>query len=188
MDPVELTLVIAAVIVVVLVAAALWWWSKRKRTRHLETRFGPEYRHEVETVGSRSKAEAELRAREKRVDRFEVRPLSVVDRDRFTQRWRRVQSDFVDQPAVAVREADNLITEVMRTRGYPVADRGEKEDDLSANHPEVAADYRTARRIAERNARSEATTEDLRQAMVKYRSLIDHLLAEDRPAKRSEVA
>jgi hypothetical protein len=188
MDQVELTILAAAVILVILVAAVLWWLKRRRRTHHLETRFGPEYRREVERAGGRSEAEAALRERETRVDRFEIRPLSTVDRDRFSQRWRRVQTDFVDQPSAAVRDADALVVEVMRARGYPVADDEEREVDLSANHPEVATDYRATRRIAERNARREATTEDLRQAMVHHRSLFDHLLDDDRPARKSEVA
>lgn len=168
---------IALAVVAVLVVAAVAWWAVRLRRRqHLRHHFGPEYEHAVHESGSKAKAEAELAEREKRVKDYEIHELTAAERDRFAQRWRAAQADFVDNPAVAVTQADALVQEVMVARGFPVADFNRRQADVSVEHPEVAHHYREARAIAHRNEEGEATTEDLRLAMKHYRSLFDALL------------
>lgn len=177
----------AAVVVVVLLGLAAWVVLRARRRRHLKSHFGPEYRHTVEETGSRNKAESELRQREKRVEKYELRTLSASERDRFAQHWRSVQATFVDDPSAAVTEADAVIRELLETRGFPVGDFEQRQADLSVRHPEVVHHYREAREIAARNRRADATTEDLRQAMKHYRTLFDSVLT-DQDQPKSEVA
>jgi hypothetical protein len=179
-------LIVAAIIVfgAVIVAAVLI--SRRRRSEHLRSHFGREYERAVETTGDRGKAEAELAAREKRVHRLDIRPLSPGARRDFTQRWAEVQARFVDDPPRAVAFADALLAEVMSARGYPVQDFEQRAGDISVDHPRVVEHYRTAHDIAERHRRAEASTEDLRQAMIHYRALFDELVNEGVPAPRVE--
>jgi hypothetical protein len=170
------TMIIVAAVVVVIAAVAIWWAWRRQRHSHLESRFGPEYRREIERQGNLSKAEATLAAREKRVARLHIKPLMADDAARFAHEWRAVQTRFVDDPNGAVTEADRLVGEVMLTRGYPVGNFEQQVADISVDHPDVVMNYRAAREIADQHARGEATTEDLRQAMVHYRALFRDLL------------
>ena len=124
----------------------------------------------------RSRAERELESREKRVERLHIRALDPRDRERFAEAWREDQKRFVDDPKGAVMEADRLVTEVMKARGYPVADFDERVDYISVDHPRVVENYRAARVIVDRHKRGEAGTEDLRQALIYYRALFDELL------------
>jgi FtsZ-interacting cell division protein ZipA len=176
-----------AVVAVVVVAALVWWATRERRSRHLRHRFGPEYDHTVEERGSRTEAEAELAERERRVEEYELHDLSAPERDRFAQRWRAAQAEFVDNPEAAATQADALVKEVMKARGFPVADFDQRQADVSVEHPDVAHHYREAREIARLNRKGEATTEDLRQAMKHYRSLFDALLT-GRQHQESEVA
>jgi hypothetical protein len=170
------TIIILAVAVVVIAGAAFWFYQKR-RTEHLSGRFGPEYDRTVNEFGSRQKAESELERRAKRVDHFPIRDLSREDRERFTEAWRADQARFVDEPAPAVQRAHELITEVMRARGYPVSAEFEQNaEDLSVEHPRVVEHYRVAYQIAGRRDRGEANTEDLRSAMKHYRALFEELV------------
>jgi hypothetical protein len=178
------TLLIALAIVAVLAVGA-WLFFQRRQSKHLQSRFGPEYEHEVEEKGSRRKAEAELAEREKRVKKLDVRPLEPGARDGFRHRWTEVQARFVDDPPGAVAEADDLLGEVMRTRGYPVSDFEQSAGDISVDHPEVVKHYRAGHDIAVRHERGEASTEELRQAMIHYRALFDELV-EDEGAKRRQ--
>ncbi len=174
----ELALIGALVVVLVAVIAALLLHRKR-RTKRLRTQFGSaEYARAVETGGNRRQAEAGLEKRTQRVEKFHVRPLAAGDRARFVESWRGVQARFVDGPAAAVTEADQLLGDVMSTRGYPVSDFEQTAADISVNYPLVLANYRTAHEIALRQTRGQATTEDLRQAMVHYRTLFDELISE----------
>lgn len=177
----------AAVVVVVLLALAAWGAVRARQRRSLKQRFGPEYRHAVEETGSRNKAENELRAREKRVEKYELRTLSASERDRFAQHWRSVQATFVDDPPAAVTEADGLVKELLETRGFPVGDFQQRQADLSVQHPQVVHHYREAREIAARNRTGDASTEDLRRAMKHYRTLFDTVLT-DQSHPESEVA
>lgn len=178
---------IALLIVALLVGAIVAWFvMQRRRSSQLQSRFGAEYDRTVETVGSRRHAESELEERQKRVSTLDIRPLSPVDRDRFSDQWQAIQARFVDEPTTAVVEADELLTEVMRTRGYPTGDFEQKAADLSVDHPRFVENYRAAHTIKTRRGQGQATTEDLRQAMIHYRALFDHLI-EDGVAERVEV-
>ena len=170
------TLILIAAVVAIAIAALAWFALARQRRVHLRTRFGPEYDRAVEDAGDPRKAEAVLSEREKRVLSYHIRDLSTEERNRFTDAWKRVQAQFVDDPAAAVTEADLLVTEVMTTRGYPMADFDRRAEDLTVNYPNVVHHYREARGIAVRHSRKAATTEDLRQALVHYRALFADLL------------
>ena len=176
------------VIVLVAVAAAIavFVFYRRHYTERLRKHFGAEYDRTVESKGSQREAERELIAREKRVEGFQIRPLVLEDRNRYAEAWKVTQKRFVDQPGAAVREADELVQQVMRARGYPVADFEQRVADISVHHPRVVHNYRIARDLAERNRKGEATTEDLRQALVAYRDLFVDLLDEEVPSKKEK--
>ncbi len=176
-----------AIIAGVLVAAVLiWYLVKQARSRELQRDFGPEYDRTMARAGDRGLAESDLRERRERVDALDVRPLSRSDHDRFASEWTKVQAEFVDAPAEAVTDADELIQQVMATRGYPVEDFDRRAADVSVEHPEVVENYRSAHSIAVKEAREDgdANTEALRKAMVYYRSLFDELLVVDDGAAR----
>lgn len=174
----EMALVIGLVVVLVAGVTAFLWHRKR-RTERLRTQFGgAEYARAVEKGGTRRHGEAGLEERAQRVEGFHVRPLAASDRAHFVESWRGVQARFVDGPAGAVTEADHLLGDVMSTRGYPVSDFEQRAADISVDHPMVLENYRTAHEIALRQTRGQATTEDLRQAMVHYRTLFDELVNE----------
>ena len=170
-----LALIVGAVFLVLVVLAAIAAQRKRRRA-HLQQRFGPEYARAVHDLGGRLKGEAELAEREKRVGRFTIVRLSPEEAARFSQAWAGVQSRFVDNPQVALAEADSLVRELMQRRGYPVADFETRAADISVDHPVVVEHYRAAQSIALRDRSGEATTEDLRRAVVHYRVLFDDLL------------
>lgn len=174
----ELALMIALIVVVAVGVGAFLLYRKR-RTAKLQTRFGgAEYARALEKDGSRRQAEAGLEMRAQRVEKFQVRPLTAGDRTRFVELWRKVQARFVDGPAGAVTEADQLLGDVMSTRGYPVSDFEQRAADISVDHPLVMENYRTAHEIALRQIKGQANTEDLRQAMVHYRTLFEELVNE----------
>jgi hypothetical protein len=169
------TAIVIAVIVVAVVAAAAVI-VRQRRTRALKDRYGAEYRTAVAETGDRSKAEAELRRREKRVKAFHIRPLEPAEARRFQARWADVQARFVDDPGAAVADADRVLGEAMQARGYPVSDFEQRAEDLSVEHPKLVSDYRIAHDVARRHGRGEAGTEDLRRAMIHYRDLFDDLV------------
>jgi hypothetical protein len=170
-------IVVLAVIVIIGIAALMYF--RRRRTEGLRTRFGgPEYARTVEESGSRKRAEAGLDARKERVEGFHIRPLASGDRTRFEESWRKVQARFVDSPGGAVTEADQFLGDVMSTRGYPVSDFEQRAADISVDHPLVLTNYRVAHEIALRQTQGKATTEDLRQAMIHYRTLFEELVGE----------
>lgn len=168
-----IVIIIAAIVVAAVVA---WLALNKRRSQHLQTRFGPEYDRAIQERGNRQRAEDELEQREKRVKRLDIRPLDTRDRARFADAWRADQARFVDDPNGAVGEADRLVQEVMRARGYPVAEFEQRVDDISVDHPHVVQNYRAACAIVQRQKRGEASTEDLRKALVNYRDLFDELL------------
>ena len=174
----ETLMLIGTVVVVLLVGIAVWAYASRRRRVSLRERFGPEYERTVQAVGP-TRAEAVLRERADRVSRFNLRKLTQDQADAFAREWRRVQGRFVDDPAGAVGEADQLVTQVMTARGYPLEDFDRRADDLSVDHPVVVQNYRTARALALRRQRNEAGTEEMRQAVVNYRALFDELLEVD---------
>jgi len=170
------------VIAVIVVAAAVvllaaWLYMRRCRSLQLRDRFGPEYERTVrERGGSSRRAEEELEERVKRVDKFDLRPLSESERQRYFERWMEVQRRFVDDPKFAVFSADDLITEVMRAEGYPMADFEQRAADISVEHPLLVSNYRVAHDIALREHRGETNTEELRKAIVHFRFLFEQLL------------
>lgn len=167
---------ILVAVVVVLIAAIAWVMTRSRRQRaHLKDRFGPEYERTVERAGSRKDAERDLLHREERREELDIRPLERVEREEYLARWEAMQGTFVDAPAVAVREADLLLQDVMRTRGYPVEDFEERAATVSVDHPRVVDHYRAAHRVAERQGAEDVSTEDLRQALLHYRQLFEEL-------------
>ncbi|WP_225829994.1 hypothetical protein [Streptomyces sp. NK08204] len=170
-----LAIIIPIVVVVALAAVAV---SLLMRRRRLRERFGPEYERTVERADSRRAAEQELRAREKRHDALEIKPLPSAARDRYTREWSSVQQEFVDRPEDAVHDADRLVTSLMRDRGYPTEGFEQQMKDLSVEHGRTLEHYRAAHEVESLTTRSRATTEQLRGAMVHYRALFDELLAD----------
>jgi len=173
---------------IALIAAGVigWYLWSRRRSEQLRSRFGPEYDRTVHEAGDVRKAEASLQARAKRVERLQLRPLTPEEASRFSAAWQQVQAQFVDDPKGAITGADRLVGEVMTARGYPVADFDQRVEDISVDHPDVVMNYRAARDIALEHERGHASTEDLRQAMVHYRSLFRDLLA-DAAAREEDV-
>jgi hypothetical protein len=168
-------IVIAIVIVIAVVAVA----TRERRTAALRDRFGPEYDRAVEAQDDRRLAEADLRDREKQRAQLDIRPLPEDERLRFADEWRDVQERFVDQPSEAAVAADRLVYSVMEARGYPMRDFDAQAALLSVDHPNVVENYRLAHDIHERSHQQQASTEDLREALLRYRSLFDELLRAD---------
>lgn len=178
---------IAVIVVVALVVVSVGWiWMRRQRTQRLTEQYGPEYQRAVEAAGGQRSAERELGARQERVKSFEIRALSTSEHDRYLASWKESQAHFVDDPSGAISQADVLVQEVMRARGYPMADFEQRAADISVDHPHVLDEYRAAHNIAERHATGGVETEDLRQAMVHYRALFEDLLATDSAAPEQE--
>jgi hypothetical protein len=169
--------VIVAILVIVAVALAMRRRQSQRRSDQLKQRFGPEYdRTVIEQHGDSRRAEANLADREKRVEAFPLRALSPVDREAYAMEWAAVQRRFVDDPSAAVGTADRLVGRVMIDRGYPMTNFEQRAADISVSYPTVVQNYRAAHDIVVRHGESKATTEDLRKAMVHYRSLFDELL------------
>lgn len=176
---------LGGMVVVILTAVAFSRRQARLRRAQLQDRFGAEYDRAAYELGSSSKADRELAARARRVERLALRELSGVERSRFASQWSAVQAQFVDDPAMAVRSANDLINQAMRARGYPVEGFEQRAADLSVDHAAVIHHYRAARAIAEANHHGRASTEDLRQAMVHYRVLFGDLLQDPNAAARA---
>ncbi len=171
--------IVIAVVVVLVIVIAVAAAAKRRRRHHLQDRFGSEYDRTVEGADRRREAERDLRDREARHDELELRPLSDASRQRYTEQWQDMQAGFVDRPQVAVADADRLITDLMRERGYPVDDFDTRSELVSVDHPDVVENYRTAHGIAARNVEGRTSTEDLRQAVISYRALFEEMLVDD---------
>jgi hypothetical protein len=169
-------LIIVVVVIVVAAAAGVIYDMRRRRLRQ---RFGPEYDRLVEEKGSRTKAEAELVGREKRVKGLDIRPLKPEAQARYTQDWAVIQERFVDAPQEAVADGQRLVMTVMNERGYPTEGSDQVLADLSVEHASVLDHYRAAYDISQTAADGRASTEDLRQAMIHYRSLFRDLLGVD---------
>jgi hypothetical protein len=176
LTPTQVAIIVA--VVVVIVGAIIAVYFQRRRSEKLRTRFGPEYERSIAESGDRRRAEAQLEKRAERVEKYHLRSLTAEDRSRFTEQWDRVQAHFVDAPAGAVAEADQLLGDIMATSGYPMGDFEQRAADISVDHPVVVQNYRAAHDIAIRQAKGQATTEDLRRAMIHYRSLFEDLVYE----------
>lgn len=171
-------LIVVAVIVLAVAAAAVFVGRNRSR-RRLQERFGPEYDRTVEESGSREAAEKELLERERRHAELTLTPLSAESRTRYSTEWERVQAMFIDSPVAAVAEADELVTQLIAERGYPAENYEEQLSHLSVEHANTLGHYRDAHAISVASARGEASTEQLRKALVHYRALFGELLEAD---------
>lgn len=176
MDKTIIIIVAAAMVAVAAIAAAVWMYLRKKQTQRLQSRFGPEYDRLAAVEGGRGRAEKTLHEREKRVEKLNLVPLSPEDRDRFAGAWRLEQAGFVDNPQAAVANADSLVTEVMKARGYPMGDFEQQVADISVDHALVVRNYRIAHDIALRDGSGETSTEELRTALLHYRMLFEDLL------------
>lgn len=170
---------VAALALVVLGAFAL---ARRQRSTRLRTQFGPEYDRVIDLRGDRRAGEQALGERMERREQLDVRPLSREARGRFADEWRRIQARFVDEPGAAVLAADRLVANVMEQRGYPVDDFDEQADLVSVDHPGVVEHYRRGHDLFLRHRAGDASTEDLREAMVSYRALFRELLVVEEEA------
>jgi hypothetical protein len=168
------------VIVALIAIAAIAWaaWSRR-RTTTLQERFGPEYDRTAGQAGSRREAESELSSRIERRDELDIRPLAPPAAERYSNRWRDLQSRFVDAPKQAVADSDRLVQDVMRERGYPIEHFEQRAADLSVDHGDVVEHYRAGHAIALACEMDRASTEDLRKAVMHYRALFERLMVTD---------
>lgn len=180
--------VVIVAAVVALVAIGGWSLAASRRRTQLRERFGPEYERLIAERGDRRETESELLARQKRREEMDIRPLDPAARDRYAIAWREIQARFVDDPTVAVKEASGLVTDVMRERGYPTEDFDQRSADISVDYPVVVENYRAAQAITLRSEEGQAGTEDLRQAMVHYRSLFSSLLETGEEEDGTDVA
>ena len=171
-------LTVVIIVVAVLAAAALLYMYQRRRSGQLQERFGPEYERTLEESGDRRTTERDLRARERRVEKLDITPLSRESAEHYRAEWNRVQQSFVDEPPAAVADADQLVVQMMREAGYPVDEFDQRVNDISVDHPEVAEHYRDAHRVAVAQTRGETNTEELRHAVTDDRLLVDALLAD----------
>ena len=170
-------LIITTVVVLAIVGVVLGVvFYRSRRSSRLQDQFGPEYDHTVQELGDVHKAHTELDARMKHVASLEIHSLTEIQRERYQVDWAAVQSKFVDEPGKAIIDADHLIIEVMQLRNYPVSDFEQRASDISVQYPDLVSNYRAARVIADKNAQQQADTEELRQAMIYYRSLFEELL------------
>jgi hypothetical protein len=175
--------ILASVIFIALAVISAGIFLRKRQTQRLRTRFGPEYSRVIEESGGRRQGEAGLTERQKRVEAFAVRPLAPSERELYIASWKKVQTQFVDDPKSSVTQADQLLGDVMSTRGYSPSEFEQRSADISVDHPLVVENYRAAHEIALRDTRGEAGTEDLRKAMIHYRTLFDELVGEPEMAR-----
>jgi hypothetical protein len=180
----QLLIVLAVIVVVVVVAAIAFITSRNRRSQRLRAKYGPEYQRVLQQEGDVRRAEGVLEIREKRRQRFHIHPLSESDKASFATRWNEVQARFVDDPRGAVTVGENLVTDVMQARGYPIGEFEQRAADISVDYPLIVDNYRAAHEIALRHSAGKASTEDLRQAMVHYRVLFQELLEEHQLQKK----
>lgn len=178
------------VLILIVVAIAIAVRQRKQKTERLQRQFGPEYDVVLRNERKRRDAEAILLDRMKRLEHLKIRDLSASERTRYIAEWEIVQSRFVDQPKAATAEADELVNSLLQTRGYPGASFEARAADISVNHSLLVGPYRNAHEITLRAARNEATTEELRTAIIHYRALFDELLqiSSSTPAQRRIVA
>jgi hypothetical protein len=182
----NLILIVSAAVVLVLLAVYLV--RRKRKSAALRQHFGLEYDRAVVTHGSERKAEATLAGREARVEKLNIRELGATERERFVADWLTVQSRFVDHPKGAVTEADELVTSLLQARGYPLSGFEQRAADISVDYPLLIEKYRSAQAIAVRNGKADATTEELRSAMISYRSIFDELIQVTKPSEAKSAA
>jgi hypothetical protein len=178
-----------ALIVGIAIGVAAIYLVQQRRTQRLRQRFGPEYERVVADTGDRPLAEARLEDRRRRVEKLEIRSLTPAERARFQEDWREAQARFVDDPGGAVNKADHLLGEVMSLEGYPMVDFEKRAEDVSVDHPIVIENYREGHRVALKHGQGKASTEDLRKAMIHYRTLFEELVGQSEfiPAERTRI-
>src|SRR6202163_295857 len=183
-------LIVVAAVVILTIAVLAWLYVRKQRmtTADLQQKFGPEYERAVRKHGSERKAEVQLLDRKERVEKLNIRDLDPMEHERFSKQWESVQSRFVDSPKGAVAEADDLVSSLMKTRGYPVSDFDQRAADISVDHPRVVENYRSGHEISLRVGKNETSTEDLRTAMIHYRSLFEELVMVPTIVERKKVA
>jgi len=186
--PVWIWIVIAVLAVAVVAVIVGTSTSRRNRSERLKQQFGPEYERTVVETGDEKAAEKELIARERKHKKLDIRPLTPQSFDGYVTRWRAVQTAFVDHPSSAVGEADILVTELMRERGYPVDDFEQQAADISVDHPTVVANYRAAHDIHLLQQHGDVGTEQQRQAFVHSRALFEKLLETDKDTTQEATA
>lgn len=180
--------IVIAVAVMVAACIAIWLFSHKRRTERLRTQFGSaDYARTLKEGGSRRQAEMALEKRADLVEALHIRPLASGDQARFVESWDRIQARFVDSPGGAVTDADQLLGDVMSSRGYPVSDFEQRAADISVDHPLVLENYRIAHQSALRQTRGQASTEDLRQAMIHFRTLFEELVGEPEMASQQSA-
>lgn len=173
MTTASIVILVCAAIAIALVA---WYFLHQRRTRQLRSQFGPEYQQAIREYGGQTKAEDALLRRQKRMEKIHIRSLTPPEKERFAEQWHDVQSRFVDDPPASIREADSLVSDLLNARGYPMGEFEHRAEDISVDHPMVVKTYRAAHAVALRHEQGQASTEDLRQALVYYRELFDELL------------
>jgi hypothetical protein len=173
-DPMWIWIALGAVAVLI-VAGLIARGARRSRSESLRSKFGNEYDHALEAHGNRKKAERDLIERAEQVKKYNIVPLQASDRERFRRDWQKVEQRFIERPTTAVVEADELIADIMRTRGYPMGDFERHAADLSVTHPRIVEHYRAGHGVIGGTPGS-ASTEDMRQAMLHYRALFDELI------------
>jgi len=167
---------LGSIVIIALLALVAFFVWRRNESQGLVDRFGPEYNRAVDDLGSRTKAEAELRARQKRVAKLDIVPLTPAEAERFMREWLAIQGRFVDNPKGVLADADRLVRELMQKRGYPMGDFERRAADISVDHPHVVEHFRAAQAITTLERAGDADTEALRKAVVHYRALFDDLL------------
>jgi FtsZ-interacting cell division protein ZipA len=187
MDTNLIVLVVVAILIIALLGG-LYLRKRKTTTAGLRKKFGSEYDRAVLVHGSERKAEAKLEDRAKRVDSLNLRDLDMAEHERFSQRWEAVQTAFIDSPKGAVAAADDLVSSLMMARGYPMSDFDQRAADISVDHSRVVENYRSAHEIALRVGKDQASTEELRTAMIHYRSLFEELAQVPASVERKEVA
>jgi hypothetical protein len=177
----QLIVVLVVLVVAVMIGVAFYLQKRKRTTAELRNRFGSEYDRAVLEYGSEAKAEAKLADREARVEKLKIRDLTEIQRLHFLKDWHEVESRFLDHPKGAVIEADELLSSLLLARGYPVTDFQQSAEDISVTYPRMMDYYRSAHAIALRTGDGQATTEELRTAMIDYRTLFDELVQSHTP-------
>lgn len=180
-DTTQTSTLIIVIVAVIALALLLWFFTQQRRSRKLHDRYGEEYERTVADLGKRDRAEANLLDREKRIKTLDIRPLTLAQRRDYESEWLGVKALFVDSPAEATLHGDRLLGKMMQARGYPMADFDRRYEDLTVENGEVARHYREGHMLAERQTRGEASTEDLRQALIHYEALFDELVRDAVP-------
>lgn len=172
-------IVIGAVVILVIIALVGMALARQRRTQRLKEKFGPEYERTVKRLGDRREAETDLEERLAHVGTLNIRPLPAEEVNRYALDWKKIQTEFVDEPLLSLQKADRLLQEVMRARGYPVDDFEQRVADISVNYPELVADYRGMHSIAIKESPENTSTEEIRKAMIHGRTLFENLIKQD---------